>query len=286
MRGHTMNLRHFLHATVATATLLLAGCATSGRSDLLTSSHSSAHPGAAGLRATKMDSRVYEMRIYSFNAGKKDDLLNRFRNHTLRLFKKHGIESIGYWLPLDQADQRLHFLLRYPSREAREASWKAFMADPDWQAAYKASEAAGPILAKAPENYFMQSTDFSPAVRTGDVSQNGVFELRTYTTPAGILPHLDARFRDHTLALFEKHGIRNGGYFHRMADQPGAGVTLQYFVTHRSKEGAAASFGAFGKDPAWTAARKASEEKAGGSLTVQGGVKSVFLAPTDFSPTK
>ena len=160
------------------------------------------------------------------------------------------------------------------------------MADPDWQAAYKASEAAGPILAKGPEVSFLQATDFSPAVRTGDLTHGGVFELRTYTTPPGLLPNLDARFRDHTLALFAKHGIVNGGYFHRMPDQVGAEVTLQYFVTHQSKEGAAASFSAFGKDPAWTAARKASEEKAGGSLTVQGGVKSVFLAPTDFSPTK
>ena len=71
-----------------------------------------------------------------------------------------------------------------------------------------------------------------------------------------------------------------------MADQPAAETTLQYIVTHKSKEGAAAAFGEFGKDPDWVAAKKASEEKAGGSLTIQGGVKSVFLAPLDFSPTK
>ena len=279
MRAHTMKLRRFLQSSLATAALALAGCATSGTHNVLVSNRSSANPGpdGSGRSAVTANSSVYELRIYSFNAGKKDDLLNRFRNHTLRLFKKHHIESVGYWLPLDPADQRLHFLLRDPSREAREASWKAFMADPEWQAAYKASEAAGPILAKGPDVSFLQTTGYSPKVKTGDLTHGGVFELRTYTTPPGWLSHIDARFRDHTIALFAKHG---------MVNQPGADSTLQYLLMHKSKEAAAASFGAFGKDPAWTAARKASEEKAGGSLTIQGGVKSVFLVPTDFSPTK
>ena len=231
------------------------------------------------------DTRVYELRVYTVNPGKAEALHNRFRTATLPLFKKHGIESIGYWMPLDPADQRLHFLLRYPSREAREASWKAFMADPAWQAAYKASEAAGPILAKGPENFFVQLTDYSPAVQ---VSAPGgrVFELRTYTTPPGRLANLDARFRDHTVALFAKHGMVNYGYWHRMSGQPEAEITLQYLLSHASKEAAAASFKAFGADPAWKAAHKASEQNAGGSLTAPGGVKSVYLVPTDYSPTK
>ncbi|HTH49590.1 MAG TPA: NIPSNAP family protein [Candidatus Limnocylindria bacterium] len=242
--------------------------------------------GATNQKPAMPDTRVYELRVYTFNPEKKEDLLNRFRNHTLRLFQKHGVESVGYWLPLDQSDNRLHFLLRYPSREAREASWKAFMADPEWQAAYQASEAKGPLLARPPENFFLQATDFSPAVRTGDLTHGGVFELRTYTTPAGLLPNLDARFRDHTMALFAKHGINSYGYFHRMADQPSAEVTLQYLVMHKSKDGGAASFGEFRKDPDWVAAKEASETKAGGSLTVPDGVNSVYMAPVDFSPTK
>ena len=55
---------------------------------------------------------VYELRIYTIHPGKAEALHNRFRNHTLRLFKKHGIESIGYWMPADTADQRMFFLLR------------------------------------------------------------------------------------------------------------------------------------------------------------------------------
>ena len=232
------------------------------------------------------DSHVYELRIYTVNPGKAEALHNRFRTATLRLFKKHGVESVGYWMPTDPADQRLHFLLRYPSREAREASWKAFMADPDWQAAYKASEAAGPILAKGPENYFLQTTDYSPAATLGNLTKGGVWELRTYTTPPGGLGNIDARFRDHTIELFRHHGIQSWAFFHRLADQPESGTTLQYFVYHPSQEAAKNNFASFGQDPRWTTARKASEAAAGGSLTVPGGVKSTFLRATDYSPLR
>lgn len=272
-----MNRREFVGSAAAVAAGIVAGgCASEGfRRD----------PLVGPRKASVSGGGVYEMRVYTINPGRAEALHNRFRNHTLRLFRKHGIESVGYWMPVDPADQRLHFLLRYPSREAREASWKAFVADPDWQAAYKASEAAGPIVAKV-ENPFYVKTDYSPAQAMGNLSKGGVFELRSYTTPPGRLANLDARFRDHTIRLFAKHGMRNWLYLHRMADQPHADVMLEYFLVHASREAAKASFDAFGKDPAWKAAREASEKAAGGSLTAPGGVKSVFLAATDYSPTR
>ena len=279
-----MTRRQLLAGLGGCAALAITGCSTNYHPDVLVNSYSSAAPGKDGP-VTK-PSGCYELRVYTINPGKAEALHNRFRNHTLRLFKKHGVESIGYWMPVDSNDQRLHFLLRYPSREAREASWKAFLADPDWQAAYKASEASGPILAKPPENFFLETAPYSPLVRKGDVSHGGVWEMRTYTTPPGKLFHLDARFRDHTFALFAKHGMGNQGYFHKMAGQDGTDATLLYFLTHKSPEAAKASFGSFGQDPAWKAAREASEKAAGGSLTIQGGVKSVFLKATDYSPTK
>lgn len=272
---HTMNRRQFLvSSSTAAGALALGGC----------SSYQPQRDPLVGGGASTSPS-VYEMRVYSIAPGKAEALHNRFRNHTLRLFVRHGIESVGYWMPTDTADQRLHFLLRYPSREAREASWKAFVADPDWQAAYKASEASGALVNKV-ENPFFIRTDYSPAHRKGNISNGGVFELRTYTTPPGRLPNLDARFRDHTLKLFAKHGMTNWLYFHRMADQPEADVNLTYFLTHASQTAAKASFSAFGADPAWKSAREASEKAAGGSLTTNGGVKSLFLAATDYSPTR
>lgn len=280
-----MNRRDFLAgSSMAASAVLIGGCA-SGNADLLTSKHSSAAGvirGGAGQR----DTRMYELRIYSINPGKAEALHNRFRTATLRLFKKHGVESVGYWMPVDTQDHRLHFLLRYPSREAREASWKAFLADPDWQAAYKASEASGPILSKGPESYFLNTTDYSPTVRTGNVTKGGVWELRTYTTPPGRLSHLDARFRDHTLRLFAEHGMGNWGYFHRLADQPNGEITLQYFLYHASPDAAKKSFDGFRSDPRWDTARKASEAAAGGSLTVPNGVVSTFLRSTDYSPSR
>src|SRR6266404_6079955 len=89
------------------------------------------------------ESRFFEMRIYYAAPGKLDDLLARFRNHTTALFEKHGIENIGYWLPLTNSENKLVYLLAYPSREARETSWKEFGSDPSWQQVAKESEMNG-----------------------------------------------------------------------------------------------------------------------------------------------
>jgi hypothetical protein len=245
------------------ATLLFSGCATASKQTA--------------------DSRCYEMRIYYALPGKLDDLHARFRNHTMAIFKKHGIENVGYWVPLDNAENKLVYLLTYPNRAARDASWKAFMADPQWTEAWKESETDGPLVAKV-EQIFLKTTDYSPALKTGNISKGGVFELRTYTTPPGSLPNLDARFRNHTMELFKKHGAKNWAYFHKTDDQPDASTTLIYFLAHKSQEAAKATFDTFRKDSAWIAAKEESEKN--GSLTVKDGVKSLFLAPTDYSPTK
>jgi len=240
-----------------------------------------------GVAAGK-DTRCFEMRTYHAPPGKLSELHARFRDHTLKLFEKHGMSNIGYWTPVDAKDgseNTLIYLLAYPSREAREQSWKAFMADPDWKAAYKASEANGKLVEKS-ESRFLEATDYSPQIKPAKATEPRVFELRTYTTTPGNLDALNARFRDHTIGLFSKHGMNNIGYWTPMRGEKGADNTLVYLLAHKSKEAAAASFKAFRDDPAWVAAKKASEEKAGGSLTVQDGVKSVFMTPTDYSPMK
>ena len=85
------------------------------------------------------DTRVFELRTYYANPGKLADLHARFRDHTCKLFEKHGMENIGYWVPLTNTEEKLIYVLAYPSRAARDASWKAFGADPEWQAAFKKS---------------------------------------------------------------------------------------------------------------------------------------------------
>ena len=237
--------------------------------------------------AADPDARCFEMRTYYAAPGKLDDLLARFRNHTAKLFEKHGITNIGYWVPAENTENKLVYVIAFPNREAREGkdgSWKAFGADPDWQTARKASEENGKLVDKV-ESVFLTATNFSPEIKAF-VAEPRVFELRTYTTTPGNLERLLARFRNHTLSLFAKHGMTNIAYWTPMADQKAADSTLVYLMAHKDADAQKASFDAFRKDPDWVAAKDASEKEAGGSLTIPDGVKSVIMKATDFSPIR
>ena len=110
------------------------------------------------------NARVFEMRTYYAAPGKLEALHARFRNHTNKLFVKHGMDLVGYWVPMNkdgQYENKLVYILGYPNREAREKSWKEFMADPDWKAAYAASETNGKLVDKV-DQVFMSPTDYSP----------------------------------------------------------------------------------------------------------------------------
>jgi NIPSNAP protein len=119
---------------------------------------------AAPSPSIARDSRFFEMRTYYAAPGKLEALHARFRNHTNRLFRKHGMTLVGYWVPVDKekgAENTLIYTLAYPSREAREAAWKAFAADPEWKAAREASEVEGKLVEKV-ESVFLRATDYSP----------------------------------------------------------------------------------------------------------------------------
>lgn len=258
--GRVMNRRTFL------ATTMLASAAAS-------------FPAFAAE-----DTRCFEMRVYYAPPGKLDALHARFRDHTCKLFEKHGITNIGYWVPIQNEAQKLIYVLAFPSREARDASWKAFNADPDWKAAHKASEANGSLVSKV-ESTFLTATDFSPAIKAS-LAEPRIFELRTYTTTPGNLDRLLGRFRDHTMKLFAQHGMTNLFYWKVAAGQPGADNTLIYLLAHKDEAAQKASFEAFRANPTWITAKAASEKEGGGSLTIPDGVKSVALKPTDYSPTR
>ena len=112
----------------------------------------------------KMNTRVYELRTYTTLPGRLPALHQRFAEHTMKLFEKHGIRNEMYWILTDDArkDNTLIYLLSHESQEAAEKNWKAFQADADWIKVRDASEADGKILAKAPERVFMRLTDYSP----------------------------------------------------------------------------------------------------------------------------
>lgn len=227
---------------------------------------------------------VYELRTYTTMPDKLPALLTRFRDHTTKLFEKHGMVNIGYWTPTDEKDgsaNKLVYLLEHKSREAADASWKAFNADPVWQDVRKKSEEAGKIVSKV-DRQFLTQTDYAKAMTAGNGMGSRTFELRTYTTPEGKLADLDARFRDHTIALFKKHGMTNLAYFHPMDADKGAANTLVYFLAFPNRDAATASWKAFRDDPVWVKAKEASEKN--GKLTTK--TESVFLKPTDFSAIK
>jgi hypothetical protein len=223
---------------------------------------------------------VYELRTYVTNDDKLDDLHARFRDHTVALFKKHGIESVGYWVPTDGPESKntLIYVIRHESRDAAKKSWQAFLADPEWQNVYKASEADGPILAKRPDSVYMQATDYSPSFSSDDGSQ-GVYELRIYKTNKGKLVGLNARFRDHTMHIFERHGIENVAYW-TPTDEPDSKDTLIYLIRHKNREAAQASWTAFGADEEW---RKVAEESQKEGRFLRERPQRTYLKATDYS---
>jgi len=130
--------------------------------------------GAAGVAASARrpqqtpaggkEPRFFEMRTYHAAPGKLDSLHARFRDHTNRLFQKHGMQLVGYWVPTEKekgAETTLIYILAYPSREAREKSWAAFAADPEWKTAREASEVNGKLVERV-EAVYLVGTDYSP----------------------------------------------------------------------------------------------------------------------------
>src|SRR5436190_6938616 len=136
---------------LAAAALLLTGYAV-GRVAPAPVAAAQAQPG-----------HVYEMRTYTAADGKLPNLNARFRDHTMRIFAKHNMKSIGYRTPIEgpTAGTTLVYILEHPSREEATKNWAAFNADPEWQKAKADSEVGGKLVAKA-EPVFLTPTDYSP----------------------------------------------------------------------------------------------------------------------------
>ena len=106
--------------------------------------------------------RVFELRTYTCNEGKLEALKARFRDHTIEIFKRHGMESIGYWVPKDpeRSKNTLIYIIAHSSREQADKNWAAFRADPEWQKVSSDSDTNGRIVQKV-ESVYMDPTDFS-----------------------------------------------------------------------------------------------------------------------------
>ena len=138
------------------ATLLITASALTGFA-----ADTNSAPASASIAR---DSRCFEMRTYYAAPGKLEALNARFRDHTCALFKKHGMEIVGFWMPTEKeqgAEIKLVYLLAHKSREAAKQSWKEFGGDPEWKKARTASEVNGKLVEKV-ETVFMAATDYSP----------------------------------------------------------------------------------------------------------------------------
>ena len=118
---------------------------------------------ADAAEAPSQPMQVFELRTYTAAEGRLDPLLARFRDHTLRIFEKHGMTNVGYWRPQDDPlrANTLVYLIAHPSREAADANWRAFAADPEWQRVAEDSQRDGRLIAGV-QRVWLDPTDFSP----------------------------------------------------------------------------------------------------------------------------
>ena len=114
--------------------------------------------------AQAQSNRVFELRTYTAADGKLQALSDRFRDHTVALFKKHDMESIGYFIPQDDPAKQntLVYLIAHKDREASKKNWADFLADPEWRKVSAESEANGRLIAGAPMTVYLDPTTYSP----------------------------------------------------------------------------------------------------------------------------
>src|SRR5262249_50212978 len=130
---------------------------------LVTGSMAAADRADSDKEKKKMEDRVFELRIYHAAPGKMKALHARFRDHTNKLFEKHGMTMIAFWSPTDEkeAEKKLYYILAYPSKADGEKSWQAFLDDPAWKKARDESEKDGKLVDKI-ESTWLNPTDYSP----------------------------------------------------------------------------------------------------------------------------
>ncbi len=103
---------------------------------------------------------LYELRTYTAPEGKLDALNARFREHTMRLFEKHGMKNIIYWTPTETPNT-LIYVIAHKDMDAAKASWAAFRDDPEWKKVAEETQKNGKIVSKV-EAVYLNPTDYSP----------------------------------------------------------------------------------------------------------------------------
>ena len=215
---------------------------------------------------------IYELRLYETVPGKLSALDDRFAKHTVGFFKKYGVRMLGFWTDEIGRTNLLSYIVTFESSAEREAIWTAFRGDPDWLKVRAETEKDGPLLARV-RNTIMKLTPYSPE----PVINSNVQELRVYQSMPGKLDALNARFANHTIPLFEKHGIENIGYW---TDDVGTSEQLIYMLGYPSLGDREKSWASFQADPEWQRVRAETEKD--GVLTAK--AVNTIIRPTPYSP--
>lgn len=229
-------------------------------------------------QAANIKSTYFEVRKYYANPGKLPDLIKRFQNHTVALFEKSGMENIAYFVPVENNDNSMTYILGYPDEATRDRMWDKFMNDPEWKKAYQESIVDGALVAKIDQTFMTLAPGLNDRMMP---TSSGVFQLRIYTCYDGRIDNLIARFKDHTQELFERQGLKNYPYW-LTSEKEGGQSKLVYLLGHEDQAAFEAAFQRFLKDPDWVAARDASE--ADGKIVEK--VDATFFKTLPFSPMK
>lgn len=231
--------------------------------------------------------RLYELRKIQAAPGKLDALHTRLRDQQIPLLEQHGIWTQGVFVPVGENPEGIVYLLTAAEGLGPMVEgWAGLRDDPKWQEVVAESDHDGKVVADEDFQRLI-TTHWSPVFTPEKSAESRVFELRTYHCPdPSKHTALLRRFHNHTMKLFEKHGMHNLVYW-VPDERPASQQRLVYLLAHKSQEAAKKSFTAFRSDPDWIAAKKASEEQAGGSLTnAENGVVSEFLTATEYSPLR
>jgi hypothetical protein len=209
--------------------------------------------GRAPARGTEFqaNTRVYELRIYTANAGKLPDLHRMFRSLGTRLFARHGMQNVFAGTVLEgaasdgaDAPNMVVWIVGHSDRSAAGRAWAAVEGDAEWKAAAARVGQDGPLLAKAPTSIFMSATDYSPTIDTPSAgttdSGTHLFELRKYNTGASGLPYTAHRFRVGMANILAKTGMTPIAYW--TATDESAFI---YLVAHSDRDTARASWSNF-----------------------------------------
>ena len=227
---------------------------------------------------------VYELRTYIAARDRFEHLVTRFREHTDRLFRKHNMQPVGYWVPAEGppiSKRTFVYILKHPSRYDAWKNWVAFTNDREWQRVLDQPVFQGLLIGK-PESTFMTVIDDSIVKLNDGDGRAGVYELATYTASPGKLPMLTGHFREHATGLFNADAMQHIASWTPF-DRPESESRLISLICHSNREQVDVNWKAAKRDARWRQAT--SDSETGDSLLAKPPEQS-YLIPLDFSPSK